>query len=229
MSRKTKYHTQEQRKEARRKQRAQRSLKPGAKELCREQNRRAYAKRKLIVVPEPSEIVQSLSSMEISEDSLYEHLYVHHSITAGPLKLPQITLTDADFRDMIGHPPYPSHVIGLPSFEKDWPIISAAFHGYATRKFVLEQTKWMNEAAGRDRASLSSELTKLYRHLMEEWDQFGDDVRKHADQLPTELIAFQNRLWASRRLMWLVEDLRSLVEGTDTLFVTLQARLRHFQ
>ncbi|RXW17177.1 hypothetical protein EST38_g8678 [Candolleomyces aberdarensis] len=229
MSRRTKYRTQEERKEARRKQRAQRSLKPGAKELRREQNRRAYAKRKLIVVPEPSEIVQSLSSMEISEDSPYEHLYIHYSITAGPLKLPELTLTEADFEDLIGHPPYPPHVIGLPSFEKDWPIISAAFHGYATRKFVSEQTKWIDDAAGCDRASLSSELTKLYRHLTEEWDQFGDETRAHGDHLPTEFIAFQNRLWLSRRLMWLADDLKSLVEGTDTLFVTMRTRLRHFQ
>jgi hypothetical protein len=206
-------------------------MNPRAQETRRKQNRKAYAKRKIIVIPEPSEVVQALSSMEIGEDSLYEHLWVHHSFTPGPLELSGATLTDADFEIMMGHPPYPSHIISLPSFENDWPKISAAFHGYATRIFISEQEKWTKEAVVRDRASLSSELTKSYRILTEEWEQFGVDVREHRDHdcLPTEFIAFQNRLWTSRRLMWLVEDLENLAKGTEALFTALQARISHFK
>uniref|UniRef100_A0A4Q2DSF3 Uncharacterized protein n=1 Tax=Candolleomyces aberdarensis TaxID=2316362 RepID=A0A4Q2DSF3_9AGAR len=231
MGRRLKYRTQEEQKAARQTQRLQRSLQPGAKEIRREQNRKAYAKRKVVVVPEPSEVIRALSAMEISDDT-YEHIYVHYSITAGPLKLPDAILTDADFQNMTGHPPYSSHIIDHPSFEKDWSLISATLHGYATRKFVLEQTRWIDEAANRDRASLSSELTKQYQHLMGEWEIFGIEVREHGkdpDSLPTELITFQNRLWTSRRLMWLMADLESLKEGTDSLFVALHARLGHFR
>jgi hypothetical protein len=169
--------------------------------------------------------------MEISEDT-YEHLYVHYSITAGPLNLPDTILTDADFQNMTGHPPYFPHIINLPSFEKDWPAISAAFHGFATRNFVSEQTRWIDEAADRDRAFLSSELTKQYQYLMGEWEKFGVEVHEHGkdpDSLATEFIAFQNRLWASRRLMWLMADLECLKEGTDSLFAALRARLSHFK
>lgn len=198
-----------------------------AREARRQENRRAYAKRKVIVVPEPSEVVQALSSMEIGEDSLFEHLYY-----SGPpeLELSGTTLTDTDFDIMMGHPPYPSHIISLASFESDWPKISAVFHGYATRTFVSEQAKWIEEAAVRDRASLLSELTKAYRILMKEWEQFGVDVREHGhpDHLPTEFIAFQNRLWTSRRLMWLAEDLKHLAKGTEAFFEASRARLSHF-
>lgn len=204
---------------------------PRAKEARRQENRKAYAKRKVIVVPEPSEVIQTLSSMEIGEDSLFEHLYLHHSIIAGPLKLSGTTLTDADFENMLGHPPYPSHIVDLPSFESDWPKISAVFHGYATRNFILEQGKWIDEAVDRDRAALSSELTKSYEILMEEWERFGVDVREHghSGQLPTEYIAFQNRLWTSRRLMWLADDLKHLAEGTETFFEACRVRLSHFK
>jgi hypothetical protein len=169
--------------------------------------------------------------MEIGEDSLFEHLFVHYSITPGPLELSTITLTNADFEIMMGHPPYPSHIIGLPSFEKDWPMISAVLHGYAVRAFVSEQTKWIDGAVLRDRAALSSELTKSYRILMKEWEQFGIDVWNHGhpDHLATEFIAFQNRLWTSRRLVWLAADLKQLAEGMETLFVALRARLTHFR
>lgn len=185
----------------------------------------------MVVVPEPSEVIRALSAMEISEDT-YEHLYVHYSITAGPLNLPDTILTDADFQNMTGHPPYFPHIINLPSFEKDWPAISAAFHGFATRNFVSEQTRWIDEAADRDRAFLSSELTKQYQYLMGEWEKFGVEVHEHGkdpDSLATEFIAFQNRLWASRRLMWLMADLECLKEGTDSLFAALRARLSHFK
>lgn len=201
-----------------------------AKETRRKENRKAYASRKTIEVPQPCRIIQALSSEEISEDSPEKHLYAHYSVTAGPLELPGTTLTETDFGKMMGHPPYPSHIVDLSSFEKDWPKISAAFHGYATRMFVLEQTKWRDQAVNCDRASLSTELLKLYRDLTAAWKQFGDEVQEYgyARCLPTEFIAFQNRLWLSRRLMWLSEDLKSLVEGTDALFLALQSRLRSF-
>lgn len=139
-----------------------------AKEVRRRENHQAYARRKVVVVPEPSEVIQALSSMEIGEDSLFEHLYAHYSIVSGPLEVSGTTLTDADFKIMMGHPPYPSHIIGLPSFEENWPKISAVLHGYATRTFISEQAKWIKEAVVRDRAALSSELSKAYRILMEE-------------------------------------------------------------
>ncbi|KAJ2930494.1 hypothetical protein H1R20_g6610, partial [Candolleomyces eurysporus] len=233
MGRRIKYHTEEERQAARRIQSLERRSEPGAKEGRRQENRKAYAKRKVVIVPEPPEVVRALSSMEIGEHSLFEHLFLHHSIIPDPLELPAITLTDADFKIMMGHPPYPSHIIGLPSFEKDWPVISAVFHGYANRRFVSEQEKWIVGAVLRDRAALSSELTKSYRILMREWEQYGVDVRDHGhpDHLATEFIAFQNRLWTSRRLMWLAEDLKQLAEGeqTEALFVALRARLKHFR
>jgi hypothetical protein len=203
-----------------------------AKEIRRIQNRRAYAKRKVVVVPEPSEAIQNLSAMEISEDSGHEHLCAHFSIIEGPLKLPDTTLTNTDFEHMTGHPPYPSHIINHPSFEKNWDLISAALHGYATRILLREQTQWIDEATNRDRASLSSELVKQYEHLMVEWETFGIEVRElgqDPDAFPSELIVFQNRLWTSRRLMWLAADLECLKDGTDPLFGALRARLSHFK
>lgn len=142
-----------------------------------------------------------------------------------------MTLTDADFQEMTGHPPYPSHVIDLSSFEEDWPKISAAFHGYATRSFVSEQAQWIDEAMARDRAALSSELTRSYQSLTKDWEQFGVEASEHAyaGDTATEFIAFQNRLWASRRLMWLADDLRCLAEGTEALFTALRARISHFK
>lgn len=181
------------------------------------------------MVPEPSDVIQSLASMEISEDSLHEHLFLHYSITSDSLNLPHITLTDTDFQKMAGHPPYPLHIVDLDSFEKDWPQISAAFHGYATRMYVKEQTKLMQHALRCDRASLSSDLTNSYRNLMEDWELFGIEVRENAHFLPTELIAFQNRLWASRRLTWLAEDIGRLVEGADVFLALVRDRLSHFQ
>ncbi|RXW13754.1 hypothetical protein EST38_g12101 [Candolleomyces aberdarensis] len=195
MGRKSKYRTPEERKMARQTQRLERSLKPGAKEIRRMQNRKAYAKHKVVVVPVPSEAIQTLSAMEISEDSGYEHLCAHYSTIKGPLELPDATLTNANFQNMAGHPPYSSHIINHPSFEKNWELISAAFHGYATRIFVSEQTQWLDEGTNRDRTSLSSELTKQYEHLMAEWETFGIELRelgKDPDTLPSELIVFQN-------------------------------------
>ena len=67
---------------------------------------------------------------------------------------------------------------------------------------------------------------------MGEWEKFGVEVHEHGkdpDSLATEFIAFQNRLWASRRLMWLTADLECLKEGTDSLFAALRARLSHFK
>ncbi|KAJ2935521.1 hypothetical protein H1R20_g1574, partial [Candolleomyces eurysporus] len=232
MGQRSKYHTPEERKMARQTQRLERSLKPGAKEIRRVQNCKAYAKHKVVVVPEPSEAIQTLSAMEISENSGCEHLCAYYSTIEGPLELPDATLTNADFQNMAGHPPYSSHIINHPSFEKNWELISAALHGYATRIFVSEQTQWLDEATNQDRASLSLELTKQYKHLMAEWETFGIEVRKlgkDPDALPLELIIFQNRLWTSRRLIWLAVDMEALKEGTDSLFRTLQTRLSHFK
>ncbi|KAJ2932251.1 hypothetical protein H1R20_g4859, partial [Candolleomyces eurysporus] len=229
MGRTIKYRTEEQRKAVRCEQRFQRSLRPGAKEARRKENRRAYARKKVIVVPELSDVVVALASEEISEDSLEKHLFVHHSISAAPLKLPGIVLTDTDFQTMLGHPPYPSHIINYASFEKEWPKISAAFHGYVSRTYISEQTKWVNQAASRDRASLASELSKLYQDLTKHWKQFDIEKREYGDELPTEFITFQNQLWFSRRLTWLVADMACLVEGLDLLLDSIREQLSHFQ
>ncbi|KAJ2936305.1 hypothetical protein H1R20_g790, partial [Candolleomyces eurysporus] len=173
MGRKVKYHTQEERRAARRERHSVKALTPGFKKARREANRRAYAKRKIVVVPEPSDVVLSLASTEIVVYG-YEHLCAHYSIIADPLELADVTLTDADFQKMIGHPPYPSHIVDLDSFEKDWPIISAVTQGYATRMYVLDQTALINRAVDCDRASLSSELSKSYSNLMADWQLFGD-------------------------------------------------------
>lgn len=130
---------------------------------------------------------------------------------------------------MTGHPPYSPHIVEHASFEKDWPRISAAFLGYATRTYVVENSSWIDQAVGRDWASLSSDLLKQYRGLMEDWAQFGADVEENTSFLPAEFIAFQNRLWTSRRLMWLASDLECLLKGTDLLFTALRARISHFQ
>ncbi|KAJ2921595.1 hypothetical protein H1R20_g15501, partial [Candolleomyces eurysporus] len=228
MGRKLKYRTEEERKMARRKQRLERSLRPRATEAHCEENRRAYAKRKVIWVPEPSDVVQALAKWDILMAD-QEHVYDRHSIAAEPLKLLGTALTDADFQSMIGHPPYPSHIVEHVSFEKDWPQISAAFLGYATRTYVTEHTRWLDQAGGHDRASLSSDLSKQYRDLLEDYEQFTIDVEENADFLPAELIAFQNRLWTSRRLVWLAGDLGSLTAGTDVLLTALQARISHLQ
>jgi hypothetical protein len=167
--------------------------------------------------------------VEISEDSLYEHLYAHQSIAAGPLELPTITLTNADFQKMTSHPPYPAHIVHLDSFEKDWPQISAALHGYVTRMYVRDQTTLVNEVASHDRASLYSKLSKSYRSLMVDWELFGNAVQDNADELPTEFLAFQSRLWISRRLTWLAQDLSCLADGVDVFVTASRDRLSHFQ
>jgi hypothetical protein len=166
--------------------------------------------------------------MEISEDGFHKHLFGYYSITSDSLNLPSITLTETDFQKMAGHPPYPLHIVDLNSFEKDWPEISAAFHGYVTRMYVKEWKELMQHAVGCDRASLSSKLTKSYHSLMEEWELFGIELRENADLLPAEFIVFQNRLWTSRRLTWVADDIGRLVEGTDVFFAFVRERLRHF-
>jgi hypothetical protein len=244
MGRKVKYHSQEEARKARQAQRLERSLKPGcvsaatkyspksvssylflarAKEVRSDQNARAYAKRKAV------KIVQALSELEIVEYD-YKHIYMHHSTTEVPLPLPDLTLTDTDFRSMAGHPPYPAHIVDFPSFEKDWPIISAAFHGYAARNYMLEQERWIDEAADRDRKSLCSELTTRYHRVMADWEQFRIKVREYGkdpSSLPTEFIAYHNQLWTSRCLMWLKADLETLKEGTDPLFAEMQSQVIH--
>jgi hypothetical protein len=95
--------------------------------------------------------------------------------------------------------------------------------------YVKEQKELMQHAVRRDRASLSSGLTKLYHSLMEEWELFGIEVRENARFLPVEFIAFQNRLWTSRRLTWLAKDIGYLVEGTDVFLAFVRDRLRQFQ
>ncbi|RXW14660.1 hypothetical protein EST38_g11193 [Candolleomyces aberdarensis] len=225
MGRRAKYYSQEEAQKAHQDQRLQRSLKPGAKEVRREQNARAYAKRKIF------KAVQALSEAEISEYD-YKHIYMHHFATEeGPLALPDFTLTDTDFRNMAGHPPYPAHIVNFPSFEKDWPIISAAFHGYAARNYMLEQKRWIDEAASCDWASLGSKLMNQYHNVMADWEQFRIEVREHGKDptsLPTELIAFQNQLWTSRRLMWLKADLENSKEGKNMLFAAMRSRDIHF-
>jgi hypothetical protein len=202
---------------------------PRAKESRRKENRAAYAKRKVINVPELSDVVIALALEEISEDSIEKHLFVHHSLSAMPLELPDITLTDADFRRMLGHPPYPSHIIDYLSFEKEWPKILAAFHGYATRIYASEHSKWGMEAASRDRASFATELSKLYQDLAGHWKKFNMETRQHRNELCTEFITLQNQLWFAHCLTWLVADLESLVEGPDLLLKSVQERCCHFR
>jgi hypothetical protein len=197
------------------------------KEARREANRRAYAKRKIVVVPEPSDFVLSLASTEIVEYE-YEHLLAHYSVCGDPLELATITLTNADFQKMIGHPPYPSHILDIDSFEKDWPIILAVIQGYATRMYVLDQTALIKCAVDCDRASISSELSKTYSILMADWQLFGDTVRDNPHDLPTEFLAYQSQLWTSRRRTWLADDIGRLAEGVDVFIAALDERIRHF-
>jgi hypothetical protein len=167
--------------------------------------------------------------MDLSEDSLYEHLFAHYSITEDSLELPTITLTNADFQQMTSYPPYPDHIVQLNSFEKDWPQILVALHGYVTRMYVQDRATLINEVASHDRASLYSKLSKTYWSLMGDWEFFGDVVKANAHELPTEFLAFQSRLWISRRLVWLAEDLSSLADGVDVFAAALKDRLKHFQ
>ncbi|KAJ2935944.1 hypothetical protein H1R20_g1149, partial [Candolleomyces eurysporus] len=246
MGRTRRYRTEDESKIARRKQRLERSLRagyipfacahnvtdfilaPSAKEARRKENRQAYAKRKVIEIPQLSDIVIALASEEIAEHSLEEHIFVHHSTSAALLELPGITLTDTDFERMLGHPPYPLHIVGYASFEKEWPKISAAFHGYVTQTYALKQIKWGEEAASRDRASLASELSKTYQSLTEHWKKFNMETREHCDELPTEFITFQNQLWFARRLTWLVADMVCLAEGQDVLLKSVREQFSHF-
>jgi hypothetical protein len=198
------------------------------KEARRAENRRAYAKCKTVVIPEPSNIVLALASTEIVEPE-YEHFFAHYSVVGDPLELADITLTDADFQKMTGRPPYPSRILNIDSFEKDWPIISAALQGYATRMYFLDQTALIKRAVDGDRASLSSELSKSYSILMEDWQLFGDTVRDNPHDLPTEFLAYQGRLWTSRRLTWLANDIGRLAEGVEVFCAVLEERIRSFK
>ncbi|KAJ2927774.1 hypothetical protein H1R20_g9316, partial [Candolleomyces eurysporus] len=228
MGRRVKYHMQEECRGACHKHHSGKALTPGFKEARRAKNRRAYAKRKTVVIPEPLDIVLALASTEIVEYK-YEHLFAHYSVIGDPLELANITLTNTDFQKMSGCPPYPAHILNLNSFEKDWPIILAMIQGYATRMYVLDQTTLMKRAVDGDQASLSSELSKVYSILMADWKIFGDTVRDNPHDLPTEFLAHQGRLWTSWHLTWLVNDIGCLAEGVEVFLAALEERIRAFK
>ncbi|KAJ3529899.1 hypothetical protein NMY22_g8803 [Coprinellus aureogranulatus] len=230
MGRPAKYFTKEERLQARRSERAKRAAMPGGREKRSEENRRAYLRRRGIqhlnepTQPIPERILKLSESVIIAPG--YSKLFSSFRDGRDILGLDEMDIEEADLEVLTGEPPYPPEIVSLSAFSDEWPSISAAMHGYATRRYLGRCDALVTASIKTKDHVLIFELIRDHDNLFSEYQRIIDALRafQQDGEHAQSLIAQQNSRWYSRLIRYSHQDIEMLRKGGGELLKGVMER-----
>ncbi|KAJ3507625.1 hypothetical protein NMY22_g16873 [Coprinellus aureogranulatus] len=169
MGRPAKYFTREERLAARRARRAERTRDPSFLEMHSNENRRHYAKKRLLenaqlAVPEA---VQELGTQPFRFED--ESIVVRFRLCFNIELLEDCGVNGDILEEFNARPPFPAALLTPLDIDKDWPAFSAALHGYQLRKYIESQHERLRQYRNQTKVLVSSALVQHFQHLLELW------------------------------------------------------------
>ncbi|KAJ3508320.1 hypothetical protein NMY22_g16651 [Coprinellus aureogranulatus] len=236
MGRRAKYFTREERLEARRAQRALKESQPGWKEKRSQENRRAWRKKQAIKLlnQDPPLVPKHVRDLAEEEISSADYGNWYHQFRQGRdcLGLDEVDIEVEELERLTSLPPYPTSVTRMSSFPEDWPLISAALHGYSARKYIEHCTTLLTLCRRFRQHDIVNQLYEEYRELVLHRSRLSDAMKHFRFPKDQEeiYITRQNMRWTSRLLLHKIEDIGELRKGVGNLvnmIVERQWRIEH--
>ncbi|KAJ3550230.1 hypothetical protein NMY22_g591 [Coprinellus aureogranulatus] len=226
-----KYHTREERLQARRKQSALRYQDPRAREARALQNQRAYEKLRVrenadIQVPDDVRECASTPWRFKNEATIAR-------FRAGPASLSfgGLDLGEEDLRELsCGLPQYSPSATALPSnFAECWDILSAALYGYHLRVYMEGQVAQLSHCGMRSKVEFSDQLLRQYRNLLSRWETLVEFISPCAqgDNRPEVLISKHNARWTADQIVFMYQEIQAFAQGGAMFVSTLNDRHRY--
>lgn len=142
------------------------------------------------------------------------------------MSLDELDIEGEDFETLTGLPPYPQPIVSMPSFQEDWPKISAAMHGYATRRYLEALGKFINSSTARREFILIFDLFQQRECLEFRYEILSKTYQEyirlglHADAT----LARHNMIWHCRVMEYNREDIEALKEGYGKFLQAISER-----
>ncbi|KAJ3503019.1 hypothetical protein NMY22_g18394 [Coprinellus aureogranulatus] len=227
MGRPAKYFTREERLAARRIRLAERYNDPKFVESRSKENRRYYAKKRLvqnanIAVPER---VQEVASLPYSFKDTDVVIRFRAGYNIELLAVYAVCDTHLDVYSRL--PPYPeSHIVDI-DLDKDWDALSAALYGYQVRKYIESLQEQIRLYNSETKVTISTGLVRQFNRLEELWGVLDKAVQRYlkAGKLVPARIANHTARWQATTMMYIKQDLEALAKPDDSYISLVQSRI----
>ncbi|KAJ3525769.1 hypothetical protein NMY22_g10438 [Coprinellus aureogranulatus] len=221
MGRRAKYLTREDKARGERERRIIRSVAPGQKARRRAESRRSYHKKKALQLIQDTtnpESIASLANRLVSEPD-YDWLFRQFRGGRTTWEYGDVQMEERDFEQLTGVPPYPESITSSDGFLEDWESIEAAVHGFLVRGYLAQCENLMKTARQYRRSETMDKLLDRNKELTAEFDQLS---QAHETYLKTGFwaegdVAFVNKKWRARLLMYNVQEIEELGKGVDEM------------
>lgn len=132
-----------------------------------------------------------------------------------------------DFNMLIGPGPYPINITSSPNFTEIWPILQSALHGVQVCRYLAYCDDILGRCKRLPAWHIFAGLNETYDELVVEYNKIAVAARHHSErgEDPEACIATHNMRWISRIIVYIVDDMVAVKEGTDVVLRTLCDRM----
>ncbi|KAJ3516507.1 hypothetical protein NMY22_g14192 [Coprinellus aureogranulatus] len=227
MGRRAKYLTREDKARGERERRIIRSAAPGQDVKRRAESRRSYHKKKVLQEAMRHrtggpESVLSFASISMSGPD-HHWLFCQFREGRTTWEFGAVEMEENDWELLTGLPPYPESIANADGFLEDWESIEAAIHGFLVRRHLGQCEELRNTARQHRRFETVDALLERNKQLTIEFDHISQAYENYSrtGRWGEADVAFQNKKWRARLLMYNVRELEALGRGIDILIHTL--------
>ena len=203
---------------------------PRAKEVRREQNRRAWQKKRNreLLMKDPPALPDHVYEEATAEMSQVDHARIFKQFCEGrdSLGIGNVDVGEDDFDALIGPSPYPASLTSHSGFFRDWPILCAALHGVMARRYLSYCDQLIHRCLQFPDTHIITGLHATHQDLIVSYNRVTVGARRLfalGDKVGV-VIATHNKRWIARVLVYTAEDMVALREGCSNLVRTLSDR-----